>query len=129
MASKSKLRLFLCSTFPEARLIEADATDVDYGSGASRKGHFPSLTFLHFLSEVCCSKSRGSSMSNVIIFDLLEASFRPPPSQVLQVIFIVFWTGRAGQVGAGGSEAGSGGSRVGGLVRQVAGRGSRGRRP
>ena len=82
MASKSKLRLFLGSKFPEARLIEADATDVDYGSGASRKGHFPSLPFLHFLSEVCCSKSKGSSMSNVIIFDLLEASFRPPPSQV-----------------------------------------------
>ena len=38
-------------------------------------------------------------------------------------MFIVIWTGRAGQVGPGGSGAGSGRSRVGGLVRRVAGYG------
>ncbi len=38
-------------------------------------------------------------------------------------MFTVIWTGRAGQVGAGWSGAGSGGSQVGGLVRRVAGYG------
>ena len=83
MASKSKLRPFLCSTFPEARLVEADATDVDYASGASRKGHFPSLPFWHFFVRGVLQQEQGK-LHEQCIFDLLEASFQPLPSQVIE---------------------------------------------